>query len=409
MPPSFATKLTNMGWPGTDALWRYTSLSEPQLSEELARLSFSRSVNNTDCVSFQPCPDPTVANQDRYVVEDWTLSSGTWKFRAVFDGHAGHETVNHARDQLPALVRRNLEIHLIDGVQAGTDFQSIIANVLKRSITSFDNCIGTDLLQLFPTPETLNQLSDQQIRSTINDKGRNSASVSKCMSGATVLLSLLDPTKNNLWVASLGDSQAALGYRTVDGGWKTKLLSSYHNGEDEAEANRVKAEHPGEEECMIDRRVLGAIAVTRAIGDFIFKLPRQYADRVFRNAEPGFNHSARPEEFLKRNLTPPYISNVADVVHVDLASLNACDAHLIMCSDGLMDLYEEQGLYLDEMIPIWSDIIANGRLENSEQNLALLLLRESIGGQDLEKVSRVMTVEMCFRWMDDTTILVQRL
>ena len=80
-----------------------------------------------------------------------------------------------------------------------------------------------------------------------------------------------------------------------------------------------------------------------------------------------------------------------------------------MCSDGLLDLYEDMGLTLEEMVLAWSDIIISAMQQDVKQNLALLLLRESIGGQDLEKVSRTMTVELCFRWMDDTTILVQRL
>lgn len=112
---------------------------------------------------------------------------------------------------------------------------------------------------------------------------------------------------------------------------------------------------------------------------------------------------------MKRNLTPPYLSNRAHVVHVDLSALQATDAHMIMCSDGLLDLYDDKGFDLDDMVSIWSDIVVSGKQRDAKQNLALLLLRESIGGQDLEKVSQTMTVDLCFRWMDDTTILVQRL
>ena len=82
---------------------------------------------------------------------------------------------------------------------------------------------------------------------------------------------------------------------------------------------------------------------------------------------------------------------------------------MIMCSDGLLDLYDDKGFDLDDMVSIWSDIVVSGKQRDAKQNLALLLLRESIGGQDLEKISQMMTVDLCFRWMDDTTILVQRL
>lgn len=45
--------------------------------------------------------------------------------------------------------------------------------------------------------------------------------------------------------------------------WKTSLLSFNHNGVDPSEAQRIKSEHPGEEECILQDRVLGSIAVTR--------------------------------------------------------------------------------------------------------------------------------------------------
>lgn len=70
----------------TATMASYTSLPEPLLSQELARQARPKSFSDTDCVSFQPCPLPSAANQDRYIVEDWPLHTGTWAFRAVFDG-----------------------------------------------------------------------------------------------------------------------------------------------------------------------------------------------------------------------------------------------------------------------------------------------------------------------------------
>lgn len=81
---------------------------------------------------------------------------------------------------------------------------------------------------------------------------------------------------------------------------------------------------------------------------------------------------------------------------------------LLMCSDGLMDLYEDQRLELDEILSKkWVDKV--GREYLTKGNLALSVLREALGGEDKEKVSRMITVEMSFKWMDDTTILIQRL
>lgn len=83
-----------------------------------------------------------------------------------------------------------------------------------------------------------------------------------------------------------------------------------------------------------------------------------------------------------------------------------------MCSDGLLDLYWDQSepLALDQLPEVWLYALDNrNRSLDTYNNLALALLRHALGGGDTEKVSRNLTVEMAFRWMDDTTILIQRI
>jgi pyruvate dehydrogenase phosphatase len=119
------------------------------------------------------------------------------------------------------------------------------------------------------------------------------------------------------------------------------------------------------------------------------------------NAQPGFRIATRVEDFLGRNLTPPYLSNRADVQKADLG---AADAFLILCSDGLMDLYEHETL--DQMANTWVQLVGGIKARGERQNAALCLLREGLGGKDDEKVSRVLTVELMEKWMDDTTVIV---
>ena len=78
---------------------------------------------------------------------------------------------------------------------------------------------------------------------------------------------------------------------------------------------------------------------------------------------------------------------------------------LLMCSDGLMDLHEDQRL--EFLSKKWVSKVGKGY--SKEDNLSLSVLREALGGEDEDRVSCMLTVEMSFRWMDDTTILVQRL
>jgi pyruvate dehydrogenase phosphatase len=144
--------------------------------------------------------------------------------------------------------------------------------------------------------------------------------------------------------------------------------------------------------------------VSTAIGDFVFKLPAIYTERVFLNANLGI--PADVQSFIGRNISPPYMSGVPEVQYMEL--LQGTTSFLLMCSDGLMDLYEDQRLELNENLSKkWVDKV--GRGYSKKGNLALSVLQEALGGEDKEKVSRMITVEMSFKWMDDTTVLVQRL
>lgn len=218
-----------------------------------------------------------------------------------------------------------------------------------------------------------------------------------------------------------------LGARQASGEWSASVLSANHNGADAGEAARIRSEHPGESECMLRDRVLGAIAVTRgryiirtrcyfeansihlAVGDWLFKLPTIYTTRVFMHARPGFQFSSKIPDFLARNISPPYMSAQSDVQHIHLPHLGASEAFLVLASDGLIDLSGDTYGY-DHRDPTiagkkWVEVL--GRSERAG-NGALYLLRDAMGG-DVDAVSSLLTVESAERWMDDTTILFTRL
>lgn len=134
----------------------------------------------------------------------------------------------------------------------------------------------------------MEKYSDAQIKEIINDQhlgGANWRKARLCMYGTTALVALVDPDHINLWVANLGDCQAgALPADYVlllfvncgslcivlitpdDEGvkdWQVDVLTSAHNGDNDAEIERIRTEHPDEPECILNRRVLGALAPTR--------------------------------------------------------------------------------------------------------------------------------------------------
>ncbi|KAH9485310.1 Protein phosphatase 2C-like protein C10F6.17c [Psilocybe cubensis] len=406
MTPELVKKTTDMGWSQTDALWVYTSLPEPLLSSELERLSFAHTKCDTDVVGFQPCPNPEETSQDRFVINDWPLPNGTWIFRAIFDGHAGHETADYASSALPDIIKGALTAVVEKDAHPSS---SAVSEALSNAISSFDKGIGQAIVDLFPDEQALAEMPIEDIQRIINDNGPNSATILKGMRGTTALVSLADPAKANIWVASLGDCAAVLGLKEISGEWNAQVLSKAHNGENDVEEERVRQEHPGEEECMMDNRVLGAIAVTRAIGDFSFKLPAIYTERVFLNSNPGFLVPDKVRGYIGRSKTPPYMTGVPEVEHINLKALNATSTFLIMCSDGLTDLYDDR-LKLNEVLASrWVGIVGEQYGLKDRKNLALTLLRDGLGADEEnkgEKISRMITVEMAFKWMDDTTILV---
>ena len=55
-----------------------------------------------------------------------------------------------------------------------------------------------------------------------------------------------------------------------------------------------------------------------------------------------FKLSTRIEDWLPRNLTPPYLSATPDVVYVDAGKEADEGVVLMLCSDGFTDLREER-------------------------------------------------------------------
>ncbi|KAF8146981.1 phosphatase 2C-like domain-containing protein [Mycena galopus ATCC 62051] len=375
----------------------YTVLTESDVSDELSRHAHPQSIGSTDIVSIQPCPTPSECTQDRFVVADWVISDQTWRFQAVLDGHAGHDTVDHVAQQLPGAVYDALVAAL-----ALAEGPPDVSELLRKVIADIDARIGQDLLDLFP--DGLDNISDDEVAALINDGGANSTKVLRCMRGSTVLVALIGPDLD-IWVASLGDCQCVLGVKTASGEWQTTVLSSNHNGADADEAARIRSEHPDEPECMLQDRVLGSIAVTRAMGDFLFKLPQIYTTRVFLNSQPGFRFSSKIADFLPRNLTPPYLSAQSDVQHIHVPSLGGSAAFLVLASDGLVDISGDT-YRMHHREPLvggkkWVEVLSK---EDRAGNAALYLLRDAMG-RNADAVSSLLTVESEKRWMDDTTIM----
>lgn len=147
------------------------------------------------------------------------------------------------------------------------------------------------------------------------------------------------------------------------------------------------------------------------IGDIPFKQPSEFTRKILYNIFPGYRDTSAWDEFLERNISPPYITAEPEVTHRKLCP-DTDNGFLILCSDGLADLWST--IFSDEqrMADEWGRVVAevvNKEGMSGKTNLALKLLRHSIGGDDAKSVSRVLTLDMNTPWIDDTTIVIQTL
>ncbi|KAJ7782994.1 phosphatase 2C-like domain-containing protein [Mycena metata] len=391
----FAT--TDMGHPG-EGPWTFRMLPEPSLTAELKRIARPQSNHSrkVDSLTFQPCSPHIYQNQDRFVVEEWNFPGGTWQFNSIFDGHVNHYTVDYVAETLP----RNLKNNLGTALRAAGNRQlspQRISQILRDSIVQLDDSISSNFLDIFPRDlRRLSQMPDGAVQNMFerDTSGRFSRATARCLGGATVVLSLTDPNEKNLWVANLG----VLGVRHHSGAWNGTLVNHIHAGHDHQEAQRIQAEHPREPESIKHGRVLGFLEPTRAIGDTWLKIPSLYTSRVFANFDQDWISQGTLKQCASRISTPPYVSNMPDVYHRDLPSR---PWFLLLCSDGLSSAETYDGMDTASMTRSWTEFPPG-------VNTALSLLRAAIGGQDEQKVSRSLTVEMDERWMDDVSISIQR-
>ncbi|KAF8968266.1 phosphatase 2C-like domain-containing protein [Flammula alnicola] len=389
-----------------------------------------------DSVNFQPAP--SAKTQDRYVVTQLEVNGRLWAFTGVFDGHLGDVTVEHVAHHLPIIVRDFLR-EAEDSNSGVEPTPESISACFTKAIMAFDDAIAHDVLDLFGgSVDQLDNYTDAQIRDIINDQHKGGANWRKarlCMYGTTALVALVDPEHTNLWIANLGDCEAFLASPSNNAkDWKVEALTVNHNGDNAAELERVRQSHPGEPECVLDNRVLGAIAPTRCFGDIPFKQPPAFTRRILYNLFPGFHNTSPWEEFLVRNKTPPYITAEPQITHRRLDGDDAKNTFwsytnksavqlpsaplprfLILASDGFAALCD--GERQQRVIESWARSMVSrdppGSVTDAEpgsrqDNMALRLLRLALGGEDRFGVSRLLTLDMPDEsWIDDTSIVVR--
>lgn len=157
-------------------------------------------------------------------------------------------------------------------------------------------------------------------------------------------------------------------------------------------------------------------------GDQAFKQPPSFTRRILFNLDTpnGDGNGLRLawQQLLDRNRTPPYISTEADVIYRRIlpgGRPGLPRQFLVLCTDGLPELYDELGLTDRQKAELYVDAVVNGPgtragdIFRLEDNLALRLLKSALGGEDAEALSQMVAVQSDEPWIDDVTVIVQTL
>lgn len=205
--------------------------------------------------------DPTAPIKDltpgqTSFVQNASGQFGDWMFWGVFDGHVGWYTSDLLKRQLiPYVVRELSNLYQQQASLTGspTDPSSLaIDQAIQRGFTTLDD-------------EIVHKSAQKLLK---NPSKRLAADVLlPAHAGSCALLTFFDSQTGRLKVACTGDSRAILGRKDGETGkWVVEVLTVDQTGKNVDEANRLRKEHPGEEQDVVRRgRVLGGLEPTRAV------------------------------------------------------------------------------------------------------------------------------------------------
>ncbi|KAL1744585.1 phosphatase 2C-like domain-containing protein [Schizophyllum fasciatum] len=269
-------------------------------------------------------------NEDRTAVYESELGL----LIAVFDGHYSSDLSEYAAQTLPRMLCERIESNL---AQDPSDFSTAVEKALVEGIKEFDASLLADLFSAFPECSYSDEFWGNEDEGTFEVVGyskrdERALAARRCLVGSTALVGFIDKAKKNIWVASLGDSEAVLG-RIMDGQVHVESLNELHNCDNISEVARVRSEHPDEPLAVSRGRTLGQLSVTRSLGDFALKTDYCLAPTIIRHARP-VGALTYPFHAWGENpnvWTPPYISSTPTVAR---HALQPGDV-VLFASDGL--------------------------------------------------------------------------
>ncbi|KAF8272125.1 phosphatase 2C-like domain-containing protein [Lactarius quietus] len=277
------------------------------------------------------------------------------------------------------------------------------------------------------------------------------ASMLPALSGSCALMALLDPSKQDLYVACTGDSRAVAGIweesEDGTGKWRVEVLTEDQTGRNPNEIKRIRSEHPASEaEDVISRgRILGGLEPSRAFGDARYKWPREVQETLYKAFIAGTGRTVRLTPSALK--TPPYVTATPVVTHRKLSlpnpgpskpGLSSSLKFLVLATDGLWDELSSEEVVtlvgghlsglkgtiskssLQTLVPTATgsptvqgkEHTRGGAHKGSwafvDDNVSAHLIRNAFGGGDEDELRKILSIPAPHsrRWRDDVTVTV---
>lgn len=304
-----------------------------------------------------------------YIRENFTLNShssiqGSLSLFVVFDGHGGRAAAVFARENLPNFLYSSLEQGLEPSKALYQSFlqtdKAFIAQCKGTSNQSNSEDKERETMSVSATNTNTTSQSSTSSSSISQSQKQSAESISstptiqvsqsleKDTSGTTAVAVLVSHALHTLWVAHVGDSRAIL----IKQDGTVMSLTQDHKADRADEVERIRAAGG----FVVHKRVMGELAISRAIGDVDFK-------------EKGFAFVLAEPDVNEHRLTPEHRA-------------------LVLACDGLFDVMTNQDV---------ATYVTSGLQSASAQAVAEKIVRHSIDKLNTRDNVTVVTVTLDFQ------------
>ena len=356
--------------------------------------------------------------EDRFVVGTSAKLGAT--FFSLIDGHKGGRCSHFLQKHILKYITSTL--HKAAGLSHSSDLQVVMDMNSSMSImgnsegeswnseykaspldhTVIEKCLKESFVQLDSDISEAALADIKMISMGHSFTSEMKERISTAIEGACAVAAMVQ--ENHVFVANTGDCRVVIGQKLPDNTWQAVPLSHDHNVHNEAEVDRLKSSHPGEEDTVIIQdRVLGSLMPFRTFGDVDFKWEKKYLEGIVQ-VWPNY-------------LTPPYMT--AEPV-VTKHEIQPGDKFMILASDGLWERISNEDAVNVVVQAARNTAPQKGRswlstfvkwggeeFECCLENAATQLLWHALGGTDAA-VTKLLNVD--HRWSrmfrDDITVIV---